>query len=365
MLCPETWNFQPPPHHIFVDVVDFKKSNMLAVVKNHYFNHSISMVLPDTVTVPQSLHDCLSEDTDYYRINNLCVSDLLNIEFIEAFVKKGEINILTIENKIDLQNSICVTPTGQLVLFLLADDYQALGLEGKRSVFSHKLHTRYIVGIDLTNETFVPGKNNYERVRIALQKRLTQKFDVIVSWDPPDINKCPSSIAAWFHARNYNVCLCRQKFSRRAYYSLAIPTYEDECNDKNKTDADFFEWLGVFSINGDLSISKEDDYANTYRCPSPSVQVGQVQYLQWTGFFTRRKIQQAYDALKKYVLSRNALPWVSLDIQGFADSPISFNLREHMFFTDGDNSYTIVFRPKGDAVVRRSLSSNNNKVKNN
>lgn len=90
-----------------------------------------------------------------------------------------------------------------------------------------------------------------------------------------------------------------------------------------------------------------------------------MQYLQWTGFFTRRKIQQAYDALKKYVLSRNALPWVSLDIQGFADSPISFNLREHMFFTDGDNSYTIVFRPKGDAVVRRSLSSNNNKVKNN
>ncbi|XP_012540273.1 ribonuclease P protein subunit p40 isoform X2 [Monomorium pharaonis] len=332
MLCPETWNFQPPPHHIFVNIVDFRKTNIPAVVKNHYFNHSISIVLPDTVTIPQSLHNCLSKDTDYYRINNLCISDLLNIEFIEAFVKK--------------------------------DDYHALGLEGKPSAFSHKPHTRYMVDIDLTSETFVPGKKNYDRVRIALEERLTQKFDVIISWDSSNINICPSSVAAWFHARNYNVYLCRQKFSQRTKYSLAIPVYEDKHNNKCKTDSDFFEWLGVFNIDGDLSI-KEEDYANTYRCPSPSIQVGQVQYLQWSGFFTRRKIQKAYDALKQYALSRNTLPWISLDVQGFADSPISFNLKEHMFFTDGDNSYTIIFRSKGEAVVRTSLSSNNNKIKNN
>lgn len=48
------------------------------------------MVLPDTVTVPDTLRDCLSEDTDYYRINALCACDLLNAEFIEAFVKKGK-----------------------------------------------------------------------------------------------------------------------------------------------------------------------------------------------------------------------------------------------------------------------------------
>jgi len=41
------------------------------------------------------------------------------------------------------------------------------------------------VKINLTNESFIPGKKNYERVRIALEERLTQKFDVIVSWDPP------------------------------------------------------------------------------------------------------------------------------------------------------------------------------------
>lgn len=133
--------------------------------------------------------------------------------------------------------------------------------------------------IDLTNENFIPGKKNYERVRTALEERFNETFDVIISWDPPgtytflclsyntiftntyiflhnylnisEINVCPSSVAAWFHARNYNVCLCSQKFSQRTEYSLTIPTYEDR---RNETDTDFFEWLGVFSIDGDLYV---------------------------------------------------------------------------------------------------------------
>ncbi|KYN07984.1 Ribonuclease P protein subunit p40 [Cyphomyrmex costatus] len=357
MLCPETWNLEPLPNYtttLHLDMI--KNGNIITLMKNHYFNHSISMVLPDTVTVPQNLHNCLSEDTDYYRVNKLCVSDLLNTEFIEAFVKKGEINLLTLEKKIDLENSICITPTGYLILSLLTDDYQALGLEGKLSAFTHKSQTRYIVRIDLTNDSFIPGKKNYDRVRIALEERLTQKFDVIVSWDPPEISLCPSSVAAWFHARNYSVSLCCQKFSQKTKYSLTIPTYE---NTYNNTDIDFFEWLGVFSIDGDLSTKGEDNYASTYQCSSPFIHVRQVQYLQWTGFFTRQKIQEVYNTLKQYVLSQDALPWISLDIQGFADSPISFDLKEHTFLTDGDNSYTVVFRPKSKVVIRRNLSSNN------
>jgi len=111
------------------------------------------------------------------------------------------------------------------------------------------------------------------------------------------------------------------------------------------------------------STKGEDNCANTYQCPSPSIHVRQVQYLQWTGFFTRQKIQEVYNILKQYVLSRNTLPWISLDIQGFADSAISFDLKEHMFLTDGDNSYTIVFHPKRMKVVIRKNLSSNSKIK--
>lgn len=112
------------------------------------------------------------------------------------------------------------------------------------------------------------------------------------------------------------------------------------------------------SYNIFRSIKEEDDYVNTYQCPSPSIHVGQVQYLQCIGFFPRQKIQEVYNVLKQYVLLRNTLPWVSLYVQGFADSPISYDLKEHMFFTDGDNSFTIVFRPKGEVVIQRNLCSN-------
>jgi len=62
-----------------------------------------------------------------------------------VFQISGEINLVTIENKIDLQNSICVTPTGYLILSLLTDDYQMLGLEGKLSVFNRTRYSKRII----------------------------------------------------------------------------------------------------------------------------------------------------------------------------------------------------------------------------
>lgn len=64
-----------------------------------------------------------------------------------------------------------------------------------------------------------------------------------------DENLCPSSVAAWFHKRKYSVSLCQQKFLQRIEYSLPIPIISNEFdNDK------FFEWLGIFSICGNLYV---------------------------------------------------------------------------------------------------------------
>ena len=58
---------------------------------------------------------------------------------------------------------------------------------------------------------------------------------------------CPSSIAAWFSKRGYSVSVCHQQKIRRAEYSLNIPVI----NDGFSRDL-FFEWLGVFTIGGNL-----------------------------------------------------------------------------------------------------------------
>ncbi|CAK9802732.1 Ribonuclease P protein subunit p40 [Anthophora quadrimaculata] len=354
MLSPKVWNFKPPKHHFSTEKRDYKTNDVPNVVTSHYFNHSVSLVLPDTVRIPDELRICISEDSDYYRINGLNVSELINKEFIEAFVKKGELTLLSIGNKIDLNNSVAITPSGHLILSLLTEDYQKLGLEGKVSFFDRKVHTRCVVTIDLKSENFTPGKKNYERTRTSLKERFNQKFDIIVSWNPPDENLCPSSVAAWFHKHEYNVVLCHQTSLQRTEYSLPIPVISNDLNNDQ-----FFEWLGVLSISGNLKNDKENDYVNTYKCPSPSMYVGQVQYLQWTGFFTRKHVTHLYNVVKEYISKKNTLPWGVLHVQGFSDSPISWNLREHTFYTDGDNSYTIVFRPAADSIIRKSLSSNN------
>lgn len=64
--------------------------------------------------------------------------------------------------------------------------------------------------------------------------------------------------------------------------------------------------------------------------------------------------------MKKYVSVHPNLPWCSLHVEGFLDSPISWDLKEHSFYTDGDNSYTIIFRPAANSIIRKTLSPNRN-----
>ncbi|KAK2586097.1 hypothetical protein KPH14_008378 [Odynerus spinipes] len=354
MLCPEVWNFKPPRHHFHTEKINYKKTSAPASITKHYFNHVVSITLPGSNDIPDSLKDSILEDSDYYRIKDLCVSELLNKQFIDAFIKKGELTLLTIGNKIDLHNSIAITPSGTLVISLIYEDFQKLGLEGNTSFFDHKTNTRNVVTIDLMAKNFIPGKKNYERVKTALEKRLNQIFDVILMWEPPDQELCPSSIAAWFYERGYSVLLCHQKVSEKIEYRTNIPIVTNGFNIN-----DFFEWLGIFSISGDIKNEKAEKYVNTYECPKPNKFVKEVKYIQCTGFFTRKRMIQIYNATRECISLQNNLPWCSLHVQGFLDTPVSWDLKEHTFFIDGDNSYSILFCPNDECIIRKSLSSNN------
>lgn len=106
--------------------------------------------------------------------------------------------------------------------------------------------------------------------------------------------------------------------------------------------------------------TEHEKYVSTYKCPTPKMEVGQVQYLQFTGFLTRLKVEKIYKLVKNCTNSNNNLPWCSMDVQGFADSPVSWGLKEHSFYIDGDNSFTVVLRPGDEGyILRKCLSSNN------
>ncbi|KAK7794642.1 hypothetical protein R5R35_004434 [Gryllus longicercus] len=138
MLCPEVWNFPPP-----AAVHQFKRGNFAKdstacdkIINLHHFNHLISVVLPNTSSVPDSLTSLLDVDSDYYKIQKVNISEFVNKEFIESFVKEGHLTVLSDSSRIDLEDCMCITPNGQLVLNLVRETYLELGLEGTSSAVS-------------------------------------------------------------------------------------------------------------------------------------------------------------------------------------------------------------------------------------
>ncbi|PSN57584.1 hypothetical protein C0J52_00532 [Blattella germanica] len=92
MLCPEVWSFSPPDCHYKFNRGSFSKeeSNKCSdLIDFHFFNHLVSVVLPDAINVPEIIKDSLNEDCDYYKVENLQICELVCMEFIEAFVKKA------------------------------------------------------------------------------------------------------------------------------------------------------------------------------------------------------------------------------------------------------------------------------------
>lgn len=123
----------------------------------------ISIILPDTKAIPETILSLL-KDTDYYQISNLPLTEITKKPFIEAFIKKGKllkifVMFRKISNKffcfsgqfygisantrIDVDNCVCITPTGICYLSVNKDTYHRLGIEGKVSSFAKKHRNRY------------------------------------------------------------------------------------------------------------------------------------------------------------------------------------------------------------------------------
>lgn len=359
MLCPEVWNFSPPASSF-----KFKRGRLNEVktqctnlIDFHYFNHLVSVVLPDTINVSEVITDSLNDDCEYYEVEDIHVSHLINKEFIEAFVKKGHLTVLSNGTNIDTDDCVALTPSGHLFLTLNRQTYQELGLEGRPSFFSRSKPNRYVVQLDLKEQHFAPGKKFYNRVQQCLRENIQVKQNLLVAWDPPEEKICPSSIAAYFSSQGHKVSLCQPRFSKQVLYNVKVPEYFPDDGDDNSA-LELIEWLGAFSIGADLNSGAPDNFVNMYQCPLQTKEVGVTVHMQWTGYFTYSQIHRLFDELRQYVSQRTSIPWVSLYVQGFADSPVSWGLKEHQFYSNGDNNYVLFLSPTGSYLACSYISSN-------
>ncbi|KAK4879981.1 hypothetical protein RN001_008127 [Aquatica leii] len=351
MLSPEIWNFKVPHSSFKIEKQQISNDSCFQTIQRLPYNHLISVVLPNTLRTPEIICDSLKTDCEYYRISNISLDELTNTKFIDNFLKKGSFSALSIDTRIDVDDCVCLTVDGLMVLSLRKETYETFGLEGVASNFYCKSKERYIVSINLLSKTLKLGTKKYERTNRCLSR--LGNFCLIMSWEPPD-DICPSSIAKYFFDLGNDVKLCVPDFNVRTSYSVKVPDLENL--------SEFTEWLGMFSL--ETTLENTDDYLTTYETPIPCQEYGQVKFLQSRGFFTHSQIKKLLEELMTFAKTED-VPWVSLYVQGFSDAAVGWNAQEHQYYTNGDNSYLIVITSDTYWVAYQSCSRKRYKYVNN
>ncbi|XP_058444821.1 ribonuclease P protein subunit p40-like isoform X2 [Malaya genurostris] len=367
MLCPEVWRFSAPSHEILqktgtIDLKKQKKDPIINGIRSHHFNQMITIILPDASSIPATLEATLA-DSDHYLVRNLSLDALVARSFIEGFVKRGTFYAVSFRTRLDTEDCVAVTPNGTLVLHLNKETYQTLGLEGRVSQFARKRNTKYVVQIDL--KTLRPESKHYERIRARLGREILGQFNVQIAWTPPPKTGdsgviCPSSVAKYFAddaTGAVKVELMPTLVKTHQEYGLKVPVFSlTEPHDEVYCNAsELIEYMGMLALSCDL---EEQDYVNSYDFCGERVEVGNAKVMHWRGLFTTVQVQSVYQQLLGFLEKEKHVPWLGMYVHGFADSPISFGMRENYFHTDGDNSYAVVVNPKGEYLWYQLVGNN-------
>jgi len=108
---------------------------------------------------------------------------------------------------------------------------------------------------------------------------------------------------------------------------------------------ELYEWMGLVACRATRPPPEESStfrqIISMYSIPEPSEE-GDLKLYTWTGILPCSFIKNLIDLLRKN-MEKEDLPWCSLSVWGFRDSPISFFDKEHGFFKSGENDFTLLF----------------------
>ncbi|XP_051557039.1 ribonuclease P protein subunit p40 [Myxocyprinus asiaticus] len=318
-----------------------EKSRHDSHVSKHSFNCKISLLIPECAILPADISRVINNFSPYYLVRDLPVHELLQETFLETVIKKGNFYALSYNTKIDEDNTIALMSSGQLILSLDKDTYEQLGLEGRPSLYNHRKAMRYVVTLDLTDKTLVPGTKRYQRVLSSLKDRLPLKYDFLLTkhnTGAHDDTTIYQLLSQYTHVEH------KPAFSSQTLKNLPCPTlYPSDlqgttlsCNPHH-----FLEWLGA--VNLDINCENAaDSFLSSYVCPEPQSSVSQALLCTITGFISPEDVYVLLQELRKYFDEPKLTPWLSLTVHGFMDSPVSWGTTEHGFLKGGENFYNFV-----------------------
>uniref|UniRef100_A0A2K5ZZU5 Ribonuclease P/MRP subunit p40 n=1 Tax=Mandrillus leucophaeus TaxID=9568 RepID=A0A2K5ZZU5_MANLE len=120
---------------------------------------------------------------------------------------------------------------------------------------------------------------------------------------------------------------------------------------------ELFDWLGAVFSNVSLN-NEPNNFISTYCCPQPSTVVAKAYLCTITGFILPEKICLLLEHLCHYFDELKLAPWVTLSVQGFADSPVSWGKSEHGFWKGGEHLYNFVIFNNQDYWLQMAVGAN-------
>ncbi|GFS16159.1 ribonuclease P protein subunit p40 [Elysia marginata] len=320
------------------------------------------MILPGANALPESISECFGDQL-YYKLHSLPLYRIIEIPFIQAFMKRGSIYMLSANTRLDTHNCVAVTPTGWLILHLTKDTYIELGLEATKQTHQQKCNDNYVVKINLLANHFKPGKKNYDSTLWCLKNRLGLTFDFYIAWEPQQKNVCSSSVSNYFLDKCKKVE--RGPLLRKTNILTSLPCPKVKVDDpmvESNDDAchflEVFEWMGAVACRVDMSASdNEASYTTSLQCPQPSENCPRCCLFQASGFITPGTIQRLFEAVRAYAAANPHSPAASLTTHGFRDSPVLHKTSSHHLQTCGDNLMSFFYLPDNKCWLYRAVAS--------
>ncbi|ORX39489.1 ribonuclease P [Piromyces finnis] len=236
--------------------------------------------------------------------------------------------------------------TGILYMNLTKDTYTSLGLVGKSSEIPINKQNRFVIEINLLENSFKPKGKLYEKVQWCMQHTLTSKYQFLIC-SPKEIENNDLSDIKTFDIK-------KEDFT---FPNILIPSLKHITQPTKLSPlwcshaTDIFEWLGMLScqskrILGDYRV---DPYYSVYKPPTP-FKPGDIQSISFTGFIPASFVRSTINKLREIIIKK-ALPWASIIVWGFNDSPITWNKKEHGYLMNGENDSAYLIFGTEDQVT--------------
>ncbi|XP_017527034.1 ribonuclease P protein subunit p40 isoform X5 [Manis javanica] len=303
-----------PRHLLVCEKSNFghDKSRHRHLVETHYHNYRVSFLIPECGILSEELKNLVMETGPYYFVKNLPLHELITQEFINTFVKKGSCYALTYNTNIDEDNTVALLPNGKLILSLDKDTYEETGLQGRPSQYSGRRIMKFIISIDLVALSFNLDSKKYERISWSLKEKKPLKFDFLLAWHHTGAED--STMVSYFS--NYQIQEHQPKIALSTVADLQCPVLQSS------------------SLRGDPEVA----------CSAPEL-------LDWLGAVFSHAELHYFDEPK-------LAPWVTLSVQGFADSPVSWRENEHGFRKGGEHLYNFVIFNNQDYWLQMAVGAN-------